>query len=216
MLPTGQLPVCPNRKNDTVNNKLAFYPTTIAGNYDYPEASYAECEKDYKRTIGNYQMDWCASWPIIQNLKSVRWGKLQWSTSKDEFERAERVANSNSRWEARRRMNQWLIVMTKKNWRHYSGRDAIVWPHYGMDSHNVQRMCVPKWICGRTRGQCRGPVALSPSISIDLVPKRRNAIPYVVPICVVSSTLLFGSIRRAGIIGLDQSAATAAATCIGW
>jgi hypothetical protein len=86
---------------------------------------------------------------------------------------------------------------------------------YTIDSHNVQRYITPEGYV-----QNEGDIGVSASgpyqISLgSLLPKREQCENLVVPVCVSSSHIAFGSIRMEPVFMiLGQSAATAAAMAI--
>jgi hypothetical protein len=86
---------------------------------------------------------------------------------------------------------------------------------YGIDSHNVQRYITPD---GSVQNEGDLGVALNGPYEIAygaLVPKRGQADNLLVPVCVSSSHVAFGSIRMEPVFMiLGQSAATAAALAI--
>ena len=86
---------------------------------------------------------------------------------------------------------------------------------YGIDSHNVQRYITP---AGSVQNEGDIGVSLKGPYEIAygaLVPKRGQADNLLVPVCVSSSHIAFGSIRMEPVFMiLGQSAATAAALAI--
>jgi hypothetical protein len=86
---------------------------------------------------------------------------------------------------------------------------------YGIDSHNVQRYITPEGFV-----QNEGDIGVSTSGPYQiaygsLVPQRAQAENLLVPVCVSSSHIAFGSIRMEPVfMVLGQSAAAAAALAI--
>jgi len=203
----------PNRKTDT-NNKFGFSTDYIGRNYDYPEASYAEREKiieDHR----NYQMG--LMWSLANHPRipeEVREEASKWGTSKDEFERADGWQQQLYIREARRMISDY--VMTQQNCEALIvAEDAIGMAAYGMDSHNVQR-----YVDANGYVQNEGNVEAHgfkpyPISYRSLVPKKEECNNLIVPICVSSTHIAFGSIRMEPVfMVLGQSAATAAALAI--
>ena len=203
----------PNRKTDT-NNKFGFSTDYIGRNYDYPEASYAERERiieDHR----NYQMG--LMWTLANHPRipaEVREEASRWGTTKDEFERADGWQQQLYVREARRMVSDY--VMTQKNCEALTvAEDAIGLAAYGMDSHNVQRYVDANgYVQNEGNVEAHGfkPYPISYGA---LVPKKEECNNLIVPVCVSSTHIAFGSIRMEPVfMVLGQSAATAAVLAI--
>ena len=203
----------PNRKTDS-NNRFGFSTDYIGRNYDYPEASYAEREKiieDHR----NYQMGlmWTlANHPRIP--KEVRDEASRWGTSKDEFEREDGWQQQLYVREARRMVSDY--VMTQQNCEGLVvAEDVIGLAAYTMDSHNVQRYVDANGYVqneGNVEAHGFDPYPISYR---SLVPKKEECENLIVPVCVSSTHIAFGSIRMEPVfMVLGQSAATAASLAI--
>ncbi len=203
----------PNRKTDT-NNKFGFSTDYIGKNYDYPEASYAEREKiieDHR----NYQMG--LMWTLANHPRipaEVREEASRWGTTKDEFERADGWQQQLYVREARRMISDY--VMTQKNCEALTvAEDGIGLAAYGMDSHNVQRYVDANgYVQNEGNVEAHGfkPYPISYG---SLVPKKEECQNLIVPVCVSSTHIAFGSIRMEPVfMVLGQSAATAAVLAI--
>jgi hypothetical protein len=203
----------PNRKTDT-NNKFGFSTDYIGRNYDYPEASYGEREKiieDHR----NYQMG--LMWTLANHPRipaEVREEASKWGTTKDEFERVDGWQQQLYVREARRMVSDY--VMTQKNCEALTvAEDAIGLAAYGMDSHNVQRYVDANGFVqneGNVEAHGFKPYPISFGA---LVPKKEECNNLIVPICVSSTHIAFGSIRMEPVfMVLGQSAATAAVLAI--
>ena len=203
----------PNRKTDT-NNKFGFSTDYIGRNYDYPEASYAEREKiieDHR----NYQMG--LMWTLANHPRipaEVREEASRWGTTKDEFERADGWQQQLYVREARRMVSDY--VMTQKNCEALTvAEDGIGLAAYGMDSHNVQRYVDANgYVQNEGNVEAHGfkPYPISYGA---LVPKKEECQNLIVPVCVSSTHIAFGSIRMEPVfMVLGQSAATAAVLAI--
>ena len=203
----------PNRKTDT-NNKFGFSTDYIGRNYDYPEASYAEREKIIK-DHRNYQMG--LMWTLANHPRipaEVREEASKWGTTKDEFERVDGWQQQLYVREARRMVSDY--VMTQKNCEALTvAEDAIGLAAYGMDSHNVQRYVDANGFVqneGNVEAHGFKPYPISYGA---LVPKKEECNNLIVPICVSSTHIAFGSIRMEPVfMVLGQSAATAAVLAI--
>ena len=204
----------PNRKTDT-NNQKGFSTDFIGQNYDYPDASYEEREK-IVQAHREYQQG--LMWTLAYHPRipeKVRDKVSQWGTCKDEYEKG------SDGWqqqlyirEARRMLSDY--VMTQKN---CEGIDIVEDPvgmaAYGMDSHHIQRyVYVNGFVQNEGNVEAHG---FSPySISYrSIVPKKEECKNLLVPICVSSTHIAFGSIRMEPVfMVLGQSAATAACQAI--
>ena len=203
----------PNRKTDT-NNHGPFSTDFIGMNYDYPEATYQR-RKEIIKEHEDYQkglMYFLANDPKVP--EDVRSEMAQWGLAADEF-------TDNGNWphqlyirEARRMVGQY--VMTEHDT--FSDReiaDPVGMGSYTLDSHNVQRYIKPDGYV-----QNEGDIGVHPKqpyqISYgSLVPKKEECTNLLVPVCVSSSHIAFGSIRMEPVFMiLGQSAALAASLAI--
>lgn len=198
-----------NFKTDT-NNHGPVSTDYIGMNYDYPEASYerrAEIVADHER----YQkglMYFMANDPNVP--ADVRTAMSKWGLAKDEFK-------DNGGWphqiyvrEARRMIGQY--VMTEHDCldaRETPG--SIGMGSYTLDSHNVQRYIKPDGFV-QNEGDIGVHTPAPYEISYgSIVPKKDECANLLVPVCVSSSHMAFGSIRMEPVFMiLGQSAATAA------
>ncbi|WP_417359753.1 FAD-dependent oxidoreductase [Galbibacter sp.] len=203
----------PNRKTDT-NNKFGFSTDYIGRNYEYPEASYQEREK-IAEEHREYQMGlmWTlANHPRIP--KEVRDIASQWGMTKDEFERGDGWQDQLYIREARRMISDY--VMTQHNCERITiVEDPVGLASYPIDSHHVQR-----YVDANGYVQNEGNVA---ALQLDpfpvsyrsIIPTEREATNLVVPVCLSSTHVAFGSIRMEPVfMVLGQSAAIAASLAI--
>ncbi|WP_423838942.1 FAD-dependent oxidoreductase [Symmachiella dynata] len=203
----------PNHKTDT-NNHGPMSTDNIGYNYDYPEASY-ERRREIIAEHETYQKGWLyfiAHDPRIP--KEVQQEMQQWGLAEDEFV-------DNGHWphqiyvrEARRMVGDFVIteneLLNKP-----PIPDSVGMGSYGMDSHNVQRYVTPDGHVqneGDIGRSTRGPYQIAYRA---LVPKRGQCDNLLVPVCVSSSHIAFGSIRMEPVFMiLGQSTATAAVMAI--
>ncbi|PQO25203.1 xanthan lyase [Blastopirellula marina] len=203
----------PNGKTDT-NNNGAFSTDNIGMNYDYPEASY-EQRKNILHQHLTYQQG--LMWTLANHPRvpqEVRDEMSQWGLAKDEFA-------DNDHWpyqiyvrEARRMVSDY--VQTEHDCRRLRiCDDSVGLGSYNMDSHNVQRFVTAE---GTVQNEGDVQVATGGSYAVSfrsLIPKRGETANLLVPCCLSSSHIAFGSIRMEPVFMiLGQSSATAAALAI--
>ena len=203
----------PNRKTDT-NNNGAFSTDYIGGNYDYPNADYAARERitaDHKL----YQQG--LLWTLANNDRvppKVRDEFNRLGMAKDEFVDNENWPTQLYVREARRMIGAY--VMTEQNCRGSKiAEDSVGMGAYGMDSHNCQR-----YVTADGHAQDEGDVQVSgfkpyPISYRAIIPAEMECENLLVPVCLSSSHIAYGSIRMEPVFMiLGQSAATAASIAI--
>lgn len=203
----------PNHKTDT-NNHGPFSTDNIGMNYAYPEGSYAirqqilEEHKIYQQGL----MYFIATDPRIP--RDVQKEFNTWGLAKDEF-------LDNNHWphqlyirEARRMVGK--QVMTENE---ILGRnpvnDSIGMGSYTLDSHNVQRYVTAEGYV-QNEGDFGVHVPEPYRISYQsIIPKEKECENLLVPVCLSSSHVAYGSIRMEPVFMiLGESAATAAVNAI--
>jgi hypothetical protein len=209
----GKFDDIPNKKTDT-NNHGPFSSDNIGMNYDYPEATY-ERRKEIIKQHQDYQMG--LLWFVANDPRvpeDIRTRMATWGLAKDEF-------TDNGNWphqiyvrEARRMIGEYVTtendVLLKREVPLPVGMGS-----YAMDSHNVQRYITPEGYV-----QNEGDIGVSPtapySISYgSIMPKKEECTNLLVPVCVSSSHIAFGSIRMEPVFMiLGQSAAIVACKAI--
>ena len=203
----------PNRKTDT-NNHGPLSSDNIGMNYDYPEASY-ERRKEIIKEHENYQKG--LLWFVANDPRvpeDIQTEMQTWGLSKDEF-------TDNGNWphqiyvrEARRMIGEFVMTENELLKRSPTPK-PIGMGSYAMDSHNVQRYVKPDGFV-----QNEGDIGVSTNgayaISYEtLVPKKEECKNLLVPVCLSSSHIAFGSIRMEPVFMiLGQSAAAAAVLAI--
>jgi len=203
----------PNGKTDT-NNNCAVSTDYIGANYKYADASYSEREKIIKEHE-SYQkgLMWClANHPRVP--EKIRDQMSKWGLAADEF-------TDNGNWphqiyvrEARRLVSDYVITENDCR-RKRDTPQSVGMGSYNMDSHNCCRYVTPEGFV-----QNEGDVQVSPGgpyrISyLSIVPKKGECPNLLVPVCLSSSHIAYGSIRMEPVfMALGQSAATAAALAI--
>ncbi|NQT01684.1 MAG: FAD-dependent oxidoreductase, partial [Planctomycetes bacterium] len=183
----------PNRKTDT-NNHGAFSTDNIGMNYDYPEATYKR-RREIIKEHEDYQKG--LMWFLAYDPRvpvDVREKTSQWGLAKDEFK-------DNGHWphqiyvrESRRMIGD--FVTTELHLRKIKPTPKpIGMGSYNMDSHNVQRYVDEN---GHARNE--GDIQVNPGgpypISYGaIIPKASECTNLLVPVCVSSSHIAYGSIR---------------------
>lgn len=199
----------PNRKTDT-NNRTGFSTDFIGQNYNYPEASYEE-RKVIAERHRNYQKG--LMWTLAYHprmAEHIRNEVSKWGMCKDEFTEGNGWQEQLYVREARRMISDY--VMTQYNCEGLKvADDAIGLAAYGMDSHHVQRYVTKEGFV-KNEGNVEAPVAGPYPISYrSIVPKEKECKNQLVPVCVSSTHIAFGSIRMEPVfMVLGQSAAIAA------
>lgn len=199
----------PNKKTDT-NNSGGFSTDNIGMNYDYPEASYEE-RKVILKEHEDYQKG--LFWFMAYDERvpaDVRDTMSTWGLAKDEFQ-------DNGNWphqiyvrEARRMVSDFVM-----NENHLRGKietpESIGMGSYNMDSHHTQR-----YVDERGFARNEGDVQISPGRAYEIsyraiVPKKEECGNLLVPVCLSSSHIAYGSIRMEPVFMiLAQSAVLAA------
>jgi len=203
----------PNLKTDT-NNHGPFSTDNIGFNNDYPDATY-ERRAEIVAEHTQYQkglMYFLANDAGVPD--DVRESMSKWGLAKDEF-----VDNSN--WphqiyvrEARRMVGSFVMTeneLLKKR----PTPDSIGMGSYTIDSHNVQRYITPEGFV-QNEGDIAVPTKGPYKIALgSILPKREQIQNLVVPVCVSSTHIAFGSIRMEPVFMiLGESAAAVASLAI--
>lgn len=203
----------PNKKTDT-NNHGPFSSDNIGMNHDYPDASY-ERRKEIIKEHEDYQkgMLWfMANDPRVP--EGLRTEMAKWGLAKDEF-------TDNGNWphqlyvrEARRMIGEYVLtendLMGKRD-----TPESVGMGSYGMDSHNTQRYVTEDGYV-QNEGDIGVPLAEPYEIAYGtIIPKKEECTNLLVPVCVSSSHIAFGSVRMEPVFMiLGQSAAVAASLAI--
>jgi hypothetical protein len=203
----------PNRKTDT-NNHGPFSTDNIGFNYQYPEGSYDERESILKehQTYQKGLMYFLAN--DSQIPEDIRKEMGQWGLAKDEFIDNENWPHQIYVREARRMIGE--FVMTEHE---VLGKREVPKPvgmgSYTMDSHNVQRYVREDGFV-QNEGDIGIPTEKPYRISYSaLVPKKNECENLLVPVCLSSSHIAYGSIRMEPVFMiLGQSAVTGAIQAI--
>ncbi len=203
----------PNRKSDT-NNRLGFSSDYIGANYDYPTGS-DETRLEIVRKHRIYQQG--LMWTLAHHPRvpaPVRDEVSRWGLCRDEFPSSNGWPEQLYIREARRMVGP--TVMTQH---HCEGRAAVEDPvalaAYTIDSHHVRRYVDERGFV-RNEGDVQVGGFQPYSIAYSsLYPKPQECGNLLVPVCLSSSHIAFGSIRMEPVfMALGQAAATAASLAI--
>ncbi|MBV9866962.1 MAG: FAD-dependent oxidoreductase [Abitibacteriaceae bacterium] len=194
------------------NNHGAISTDFIGMNYQWPEGDYATRERIFQQHVAYTQglMWFMGNDPSVPQAIRDEWN--QWGLCKDEFTETGGWSHQLYIREARRMKSDY--VMTEHNCRGEAQvEDAVGLGSYNMDSHNCQRFVKD----GRVWNEGDVQIGVKPyGISYRaIVPKRGECENLIIPVCLSSSHIAYGSIRMEPVfMVLGQSAATAAALAL--
>jgi hypothetical protein len=195
------------------NSAGPFSTDFVGGNYAWPEADYQTREKIFQAHV-TYQQG--LMWFLAHDERlpeRIRDKVNQFALPKDEFAETGGWPHELYVREARRLISDY--VMTEKNCLGKEvAEDSVGLASYTMDSHNVQRVIVDGVVRaeGNVESKIPGPYPVSYRA---MVPKAKECDNLLVPVCVSSTHIAYGSIRMEPVFMiLGQSAATAASLAI--
>jgi hypothetical protein len=203
-------------KTDT-NNHSAVSSDFIGANWDWPDGCYERREEIFQAHV-TYQKGlywYLANSPDVPDRYRAAYSR--WGLAKDEFIDTGHWPHSLYVREARRMVSDY--VMTEHN---CMGRavaeDPVAMASYTMDSHNCSRFVRQTPAGPRVLNdgdvQVRTPSPFPLSFR-SIVPKRGECPNLLVPVCLSSSHIAYGSARMEPVfMALAQSAATAASLAL--
>lgn len=202
----------PNRKTD-INNRGGFSTDMIGANYEWPTASFEE-----RKAIYNDHFQYTMGYLYFMQTDSrvpehIRSFVKNWGLPKDEYINNKHFTPQLYIREGRRMVGEY--VMTEKN---CTGKEIVEDPiglaAYTMDSHNTQRIVVN----GMVKNEGNVEVGKFSPYGISyraITPKEKHCTNLLVPVCLSSSHIAFGSIRMEPVFMiLGESAAVAAVHAI--
>ena len=202
----------PNFKTD-INNSQGISTDFIGANYEYPDADYDARAKIWSQHEDYVRGFWYYMSTNERIPESLRNKFLAFGPCKDEFQATSGFSPQLYVREARRMKSDY--VMTEHNCRGTTvAKDSVGMAAYGMDSHNCQRI-VKKGIA-RNEGDVQEHGFSPYPISYrSIVPSKDECENLLVPVCVSSTHIAFGSIRMEPVfMVLGQSSAAAASMAI--
>lgn len=197
----------PNGKFD-LNNYGGVSTDFIGMNYDWPNGDYATREEIYQEHVAYNQglLYFLANDSRVP--KDIREEVNQYGLPKDEYLDTEHWPPQLYIREARRMISDY--VMTDRNClQQDTVEDSIGLASYHMDSHNCRRFVVDGRVMNE--GDVEIPVSPFPISYRSIRPKKEECTNLLVPVCLSSSHIAYGSIRMETIFMiLGQSAGVAA------
>ena len=202
----------PDNKYD-VNNRGPLSTDMIGMNYEYPDGDYATRERIWQEHV-DYTKGLLYFLTHDERVPSkLRDQVSRFGWAKDEFVDNDNFPTQLYVREARRLNGEY--IMTQKNCQgEETVGDAIGMAAYGMDSHNCQRIITNGMVKNEGDVQYHGfpPYPISYK---SITPKREECTNLLVPVCISSTHIAFGSIRMEPVfMVLGQSAAVASALAI--
>lgn len=202
----------PNGKTD-INNNGAFSTDFIGANYEYPDADYVKraqiwkAHEEYTRGFFHF----LATSPRVP--ETLRKEMQSWGLAADEFCDLNGWPHQLYVREARRMVSDY--VMTEHNCRDsIKLPDAIALAAYTMDSHNCRRLVKN----GHAENEGDTQIGGFPPYPIayrSIIPKVGECENLLVPVCLSSTHIAYGSIRMEPVfMVLGHSAAAAACQAI--
>jgi hypothetical protein len=182
----------PNGKTDT-NNNGAFSTDYIGGNYDYPNASYAEREKIWQAHVDYVQ----GFFYFLQNDPQVPKGlhdeMAPWGLCKDEFTDTKHWPHQLYVREARRMVGEY--VMSQRDIQtDLTKADVIGMGSYNSDSHNIQRVVNDQGFV-ENEGDMQVPVTPYQIPYSVMLPKKAAATNLLVPVAFSASHVAYSTLR---------------------
>jgi lysophospholipase L1-like esterase len=211
----------PNRKTDS-NNSNGYSTDFIGGNYNlaegwnYAEADYAKRDEILAAHV-RYQQGFV--WTLQNSARvplSIRNSVSAWGLPLDEFTDCGNWPAQLYVREARRLVGEYVVSQRDVNQQTgFVASDPVGMGGYNMDSHHTQRYVAAGGVKNEGDVQvapAKGPYGISYR---SMIPKATEVENLLVPVCVSSSHIAYGSIRMEPVFMiLGQSAGVAAVRAI--
>ena len=202
----------PNRKTD-INNRGGFSTDMIGANQEWPEGSFETRKRIYDAHVSYTKglLYFMATDPRVP--ENLRREVKKWGYPKDEFVSTGHFTPQLYIREARRLVGEG--VLTQNN---CQGKvkvdDPIGMGSYPMDSHNTQRIIINGMVKNEGNVE-KGGFDPYPISYRTITPKREECTNLLVPVCLSTSHIAFGSVRMEPVFMiLGESAAVAAVQAI--
>ncbi|WP_082687096.1 FAD-dependent oxidoreductase [Bacillus sp. FJAT-27445] len=198
----------PNGKTD-LNNYGGFSTDYIGMNYEWPEGNYETRERIFRDHF-TYNLGMLYFLAYDEQVpQAIRDEVSAWGLARDEFEETGHWPHQLYIREARRMISDY--VMTDRNCLgDVSVEDSIGLASYQMDSHHCRRLIIDGRVYNE--GDVEIPISPYPISYRSIRPKSAECTNLLVPICLSSSHIAYGSIRMEPVFMiLGQSAGAAAA-----
>jgi FAD dependent oxidoreductase len=203
----------PNGKTDT-NNNCAVSTDFIGQNHRYPDADEAERAK-IVAAHESYQKG--LMWSLANHPRvpaKIRDEMAKWGLPKDEFVATGGWPHQIYVREARRLVGEYVVTEADCR-RTRPTPDPVGMGSYNMDSHNCARYVTPEGFVQNEGDVQVGPGGPYQIAYGSLIPIAGECTNLLVPVCLSSSHIAYGSIRMEPVfLILGQSAATAAVQAI--
>jgi len=195
------------------NNAGPISTDFIGGNYEWPNADYTKREKIFQDHVTYQQgyMWFLANDPEVP--ESLRKRVASFGLPKDEFVETGGWPHDLYVREARRMVSDY--VMIEKDCRSLRvPEDSVGLASYTMDSHSIQRVVADGRVMAEGNVESGVPKPYPVSYRA-MVSKGKECTNLMVPVCLSSSHMAYGSIRMEPVFMLlGQSASTAASLAI--
>ncbi|QNN24934.1 FAD-dependent oxidoreductase [Planctomycetales bacterium ZRK34] len=204
----------PNHKTD-INDGCPFSTDYIGANWDYPEGDYATRQRIFDDHVDFTKglLWFLASDPRVP--EHVRTEMKRYGYPRDEYVDSDHFSTQMYIREARRMIGPYVMIQSDCDGsvKQRSKPDPVGIGSYGVDSHHIQRVVYNGQVVNEGNFLAHHSPYQIPYRSI--IPKKDQCTNLLVPVCVSSSHIAFGSIRMEPVyMILGQSAGTAAVMAI--
>ncbi|OCA86123.1 xanthan lyase [Bacillus sp. FJAT-27225] len=198
----------PNGKTD-LNNYGGFSTDYIGMNYSWPEGNYQTREKIFQEHF-TYNLGMLYFLANDERVpQTIRDEVSQWGLASDEFEDTGHWPHQLYIREARRMISDYVMI-DRDCLGERSAEDSIGLASYQMDSHHCRRVIIDGRVYNE--GDVEIPISPYPISYRAIRPKANECTNLLVPVCLSSSHIAYGSIRMEPVFMiLGQSAGAVAA-----